>query len=123
VCWAEGYIELVISHLPSSLERNAFSTHSNIRNCNTVLKQVSNILLPLACMFSCLVSNNWFVRHAKRYEPKLNLTVQLLLYITNNMSDSVASSALGSKTCRQTYQLSTLYRLSVLSFCSKISQK
>ena len=65
MCWAECYIELVVSHLPSSLERNAFCTHSNIRNCNTVLKNVSNILLPLAYMFSCLVSNNWFVRHAK----------------------------------------------------------
>ena len=116
MCWAEGYIELIVSHLPSSLERNAFATHFNIRNCNTALKQVSNILLPLACMFSCLVSNNWFVRHAKRYEPKLNLTEQLLLYITNNMSDPVAPSALRGKICRQTYQLSTLYRLSALSF-------
>ena len=113
----EGSVELVVSHLTSSLERNAFSTHSNIRNCKTVLKHVSNILLPLAYMFSCLVSNNWFVRHAKRYEPKLNLTKQLLLYFTNNISDPVACSGLGGKIFRQTYQLGTLYRLSVLSFC------
>jgi hypothetical protein len=118
-----GYIELVLSHLPSSLERNVFSTHSNIRNSKTVLKHVSNILLPLAHMFSYLVSDNSFVRHAKRYEPKLNLTKQLLLYITNNISDPVACSGLVGKICRQTYQLGTLYRLPVLSFCSQISQK
>jgi len=88
-----------------------------------VLKHVSNILLPLAYLFSCFVSDNWFVRHAKRYEPKLNLAKQLLLYITNNISDPVACSALGGKICKQTYQLRTLYRLSVLSFCSKKSHK
>jgi hypothetical protein len=73
-------------------------------------------------MFSYLVSNDWFVRHANRYEPKLNLTKQLLLYIINNVADPVACSGLVGKICRQTYQLGTLYKLSVLSFCSQISQ-